>query len=170
MRALNHKERNELFWQFFIVAFVTLAVLIWALEVDFHLPSKLNEKDISDLRDYRSFVHSQNKILNQMNEIDSLISGIESSNTPGVYYTNATVRIGKFKTLVASDTSQNTLINKMSDIFAKYADDKKRIKDIVDKKTEAESKLSQCNQELQNDKTEINRIRQAYFLATGNNP
>ncbi len=159
MRPLNHKERTNLFWQFLMLFTCTVGIFLFAIYWDFELPVTLHTIETKQFEQNKNFIRNQNKLLDKMGEIDTLIAGIPTASNPVMQNQTAAAAIVQLKNVFGSDTAQNYLLNRISNVYSSYLSDKVGLNNCLKDKSQLLSKIQEKDQMIMQLNQQITQLR-----------
>ena len=167
MRPINHKERNNLFWQFVLLFAAAVAVVVLALHFDFTLPETLSEAERERYKSLKNFGNNQNAIKQQIEEINSQIGRLEESQLLTDDEIAASTSIAKMVEFAGSDTTQRSFLDKVASALKNYKQSQMRIINFKREQTDAKIKIERAAEMIKTLKQELNDAR-GYPTGTSN--
>lgn len=161
MRPLNHKERTNLFWQFLMLFACTVGIFLFAIYWDFELPVTLHTIEAKQFEQNKNFIRNQNKLLDKMGEIDTLIAGIPTASNPVMQNQTAAEAIVQLKNVFGTDTAQNYLLNRIAAIYSNHLSDKVGFNNCLKEKSQMMTKIQEKDQMITQLNTQIASLRAA---------
>jgi len=160
MKALNHKERNDLTWKFIILFIVTVSLSVFAIFFDFQLPKKLSEQHKKKLEAYRQFVKNEKLIIQKIDSLESKISAFGNSGMSIAIEENEVIKeINKFDELVNIDSTSIKICEKMNQVFKGYLGLKVKSEKEREAAKDMEKDLNEKEADLKEKKEDLKELQ-----------